>query len=100
MEFREIRDAARLALKRGMQTQHFVYVLESLADPDRQYVGLAVNVSHRLEAHNAGQSPHTARHRPWRLLVAIGFADADRAVRFGKFLRTDTGRAFARHHFR
>ena len=85
---------------RGMQPQHFVYVLESLADPDRHYIGLAANVWTRLEAHNAGLSPHTARHRPWRLLVAIGFADVDRAVRFEKFLKTGTGEAFARHHFR
>jgi predicted GIY-YIG superfamily endonuclease len=59
-----------------------------------------VDVARRLEDHNAGRSPHTARHRPWRLLVAVGFADAERAVRFGKFLKTDPGQAFARHHFR
>ena len=83
-----------------MDTRRFVYVLESIVEPERHYIGLTADVSHRLEAHNAGLSWHTAKHRPWRLLVTIEFADAACAARFEKFLKTGSGRAFGRHHFR
>jgi putative endonuclease len=52
-----------------------VYVLESCSDPDRHYTGICTDVSTRLAFHNEGLSEHTAKHRPWRLLVAIEFAD-------------------------
>ncbi len=83
----------------GMELRRFVYILESVADPRRRYVGLTSDVTRRLVAHNTGQSPHTASHRPWRLLVAIAFADETHAIRFEKFLKSGSGRAFATHHF-
>jgi putative endonuclease len=81
-----------------MPLPQFVYVLESVADRDRHYIGLTADVSHRVEARKAGLSWHTAKHRPWRLLVTIEFADAACAVRFEKFLKPGSGRAFARRH--
>ena len=77
----------------------FVYVLRSLANPDRHYVGLTSNVAARLAAHTAGQSAHTAKYRPWKVLVAIEFADATRAPSFERYLKSCSGRAFALRHF-
>ena len=53
-----------------MQEKLFVYVLRSDVDTARHYVGLTANVTDRLAAHNAGQSVHTARSRPWSLAIA------------------------------
>ena len=78
----------------------FVYVLESLTEPDRHYTGLCTNVEERLELHNNGLSHHTAKWRPWRLIVAIEFAEEVVAARFERYLKTGSGRAFARRHFR
>lgn len=78
----------------------FVYLLNSDADPDRFYTGLTCDVGARLKAHNAGDSPRTAAGRPWRVIVAIEFADQERAVRFEKYLKSGSGRAFAGRHFR
>jgi putative endonuclease len=81
-------------------TKHCVYVLESLADAARHYVGLTSgSAERRLAWHNAGLSHHTAKHRPWRVLVSIEFADVTTAVRFEKYLKTGSGRAFASKHF-
>ena len=77
----------------------FVYVLESLSNPSRHYVGSSADVTTRLAAHNAGASSHTAKFRPWRLTVSIQFADAARADRFERYLKSGSGRAFARAHF-
>jgi putative endonuclease len=81
------------------EPKHFVYVLESAPKPDRHYIGLTSDVPARLEAHNEAGSLHTAKHRPWKLLVAMEFTDENRAARFERYLKTGSGRAFARRHF-
>jgi len=81
------------------QPKRFVYVLENLKATARHYVGLTSNVPRRLAAHNAGTSLYSARYRPWRLRVAIEFADASGAAAFEKHLKTPSGRAFAKRHF-
>jgi predicted GIY-YIG superfamily endonuclease len=55
------------------RSQRFVYLLHSAQDPEQYYVGLTSDPSNRLTVHNDGDSPHTARHRPWRLVVTIEF---------------------------
>ena len=77
----------------------FVYVLRSASAPARHYVGLTSDVAARLAAHNAGQSPHTAKHKPWRLIVSLEFADQNSAARFEQYLKSGSGRAFAKRHF-
>lgn len=72
--------------------RRFVYVIVSVADPRRRYVGLTWDVSKRLLSHNEGQSLQTARHRPWRLVVYLGFATADGAAAFAKYLKSGAGR--------
>ena len=82
-----------------MSDKRTVYVLRSERDPNRHYTGLTTDVGERLRWHNAGQSVHTARNRPWRLLVTIEFADASTAGRFERYLKSGSGRAFAVRHF-
>jgi predicted GIY-YIG superfamily endonuclease len=77
---------------------HFVYVLESARNPDRHYVGLTSDLGARLSAHNDGRSPHSAKFRPWRLVIAVQFADRTAAARFERHLKSGSGRAFAREH--
>jgi len=79
--------------------KRFVYVLRSASDPRRHYVGLSADVRKRLTSHNAGQSPHTSKHRPWTLLISLEFRDEPSAVRFEKYLKSGAGRAFAKRHF-
>ena len=84
---------------RMISSLHVVYVLESVSEPARHYTGLSSSAVERLVWHNAGPSGHTAKHRPWKLLVSIEFADAASALRFEKYLKTGSGRAFAKRHF-
>jgi putative endonuclease len=53
----------------------------------------------RLDEHNGGKSVHTNKYRPWKLMVSIGFADAAKAVAFERYLKSGSGRAFAKKHF-
>ena len=80
--------------------KRFVYILKSENDPDECYVGVTADPDARLRAHSAGMSAHTARYRPWRTLVCIEFDEEEPAVRFERYLKTGSGREFARRHFR
>ncbi len=75
-----------------------MYVLRSERDPTRHYVGLTADLSRRLACHNAGQNIDTAKDRPWRVVVFLEFADADSAARFEHYLKSGSGRAFAKRH--
>ena len=77
----------------------FVYVLKSLSDPSRYYVGVTTDVNGRLTWHNDGACESTREYRPWIVDVIIAFADQERAIRFEKYLKSGSGRAFAKRHF-
>lgn len=77
----------------------YVYLIQSLSHPEQRYTGLTADVAKRLDAHNAGQSAHTAKYHPWQLLVSLAFADQGKAILFEKYLKTGSGRAFAVKHF-
>ena len=79
--------------------QRFVYILRSERDPSRHYVGRTANVDERLRWHNEGLSGQTVLHRPWRILVTVEFADGPTAARFERYLKSGSGRAFAKRHF-
>ena len=78
----------------------YAYLLESIEHPEEWYVGLTDDLRIRFDAHNAGQSPHTAKYRPWRLVTYIAFTDETKAIAFEEYLKTGSGRAFAKKHFR
>jgi predicted GIY-YIG superfamily endonuclease len=78
--------------------KRFVYVLRSGTDPSRHYVGLTSDLERRLEWHNHGPSGQTIHHRPWSVAVSVEFADEKTAVRFERYLKSGSGRAFAKRH--
>ena len=82
-----------------MSEFHYVYILVSKSDPARHYTGLTDDLASRLKAHNAGQLPYTARHRPWQIDTAIAFRSREKARDFETYLKTHSGRAFASRHF-
>jgi predicted GIY-YIG superfamily endonuclease len=74
----------------------FVHILQSIAFPDRFYAGVTTNVSERLAKHNAGEVHHTSKYGPWRLKTYIAFSDKAQAHAFEKYLKSGSGRAFAK----
>jgi predicted GIY-YIG superfamily endonuclease len=74
----------------------YVYILESIREPDRHYAGSTDDLKARLRKHNAGEVPHTSKFRPWRLKTYLAFSNEKQAVAFEKYLKTGSGRAFAK----
>jgi predicted GIY-YIG superfamily endonuclease len=74
----------------------YVYILESTGHPEESYAGLTEDLRARLAAHNAGQSPHIAKFKPWRLVTCAAFSNDAKAVSFERYLKSASGRAFAK----
>jgi len=81
-------------------TKNFVYILQSINHPDQFYTGLCSDVDARLAAHNAGQSPHTSKFKPWRLVSYHWFENEQAAIAFERYLKSGSGRAFAAKRLR
>ena len=77
----------------------YVYILESVNNPEHYYVGRTEALHDRLKRNNAGEVPHTSQHRPWRIKTAIAFTDPTQAVQFERYLKKSSGRAFAKKRF-
>jgi putative endonuclease len=75
---------------------YYVYILQALNDRERFYVGCTEDLKERLVKHNNGEVPHTSKHKPWEIKTAIAFKDKQRATAFERYLKSASGRAFAR----
>jgi predicted GIY-YIG superfamily endonuclease len=78
--------------------RRFVYVIRSEKNGMR-YVGSTSDVVRRVATHNSGGSEFTAPHRPWSILASVEFPSEQAALRFERYLKTGSGRAFAKRHF-
>ena len=75
---------------------YYVYFLRSIRFPKTVYVGITTNIKERLATHNSGGSIHTKNDRPWKLTICVAFEQRDRAKQFERYLKTQSGRAFAK----
>lgn len=78
---------------------HYVYILQSEANPEHFYTGLTDDLKERLRKHNAGEVRHTKKFKPWKIKTAVAFENRERAAAFERYLKSGSGRAFARKHF-
>jgi putative endonuclease len=74
----------------------YVDILQSTGATEHYYVGVTDDLRVRLRKHNAGEVPHTSKYAPWAIKTYIGFTDERRAFLFEKYLKSPSGRAFAK----
>jgi predicted GIY-YIG superfamily endonuclease len=80
------------------QMFHYVCLLKSQSDPSRHDTGLTEDLDSPLAKHNRGEVPSTTPFRPWCIDVAIAFRERNKAVAFENYLKSHSGRAFAKKH--
>ncbi len=73
----------------------YVYMLQTIDHPKQCYTGFTSDLKKRLTSHNNGESFHTAKYRPWKLVAYQAFDDKLRALDFEKYLKSGSGKAFA-----
>lgn len=74
----------------------YVYILQSELHPEHFYTGFTEDLEDRLKSHNQGKCKHTTKHIPWKIKTAIAFTDKQKARHFETYLKTASGRAFAK----
>ncbi|HBP89083.1 MAG TPA: excinuclease ABC subunit C [Nitrospiraceae bacterium] len=74
----------------------YVYFIRSESHPNQSYIGITSDLKRRLAVHNSGGSFHTSKFMPWKLVTYMGFSDVSKALEFERYLKTGSGRAFAK----
>ena len=77
---------------------HYVYRIQSIKFPSRQYTGYSADLRRRLKDHNAGQCRYTAPFRPWEMHFYAAFASEEKAREFETYLKSGSGIAFGKKH--
>ena len=72
---------------------YYVYLLRSLKDPSKTYIGYTNNLEERLKRHDAGRSIHTQHDAPWRLVTYLAFSSESQAISFEKYIKVGSGHA-------
>ena len=75
---------------------HYAYILVSEKHEKRQYIGYSQDLRTRVSDHNKGKNVSTRSGRPWRLVFYAGFESETEARGFEAYLKTASGKAFAR----
>ena len=60
---------------------------------------MTTDFDRRLQDHNSGKAPHTARFKPWEIVVVVEFSKDEKADQFEAYLKSGSGHAFARKRF-
>ena len=87
---------AGLATLSGGAPLLYVYIIESLAEAGRFYVGITGDLKARLKTHNDRKVSHTSKFAPWRIKTYVAFSDETQAFQFERYLKTASGRAFSK----
>lgn len=74
----------------------YVYIFQSSDFPERYYVGVTGDLRSRLLTHNAGKVSHTSKYMPWTIKTYVAFSNEKQALAFEKYLKSASGRAFAK----
>ena len=82
-----------------MSNFHYVYILVDEATGTHFYIGCTEDLKSRLEKHNKGDVPHTAKFRPWKVETYIAFESEEKSIAFEHYLKSGSGHAFAKRHF-
>jgi len=99
-KLRRCRDGASriFAKQKDGQVMFYVYILQSINNPEHFYVGYTNNLKLRLDEHNSGYARHTNRYKPWKLRTYFAFDNQEKAESFELYLKGHAGRKFQKKH--
>jgi len=73
---------------------YIVYILTSIKNPNRYYIGITQDLDRRLKDHNNEQSGYAERYAPWQIETYITFKNKKKAEQFEAYLKEGSGQAF------
>jgi putative endonuclease len=63
---------------------YIVYILKSLKETSKYYIGLTEDLDRRLNEHNSGITGYSKRYAPWQVETYVVFRNRLLAVEFEK----------------
>jgi predicted GIY-YIG superfamily endonuclease len=90
-QFKEAKNATPIP-----PNMHYAYILRSISHPDKFYYGSTADLKKRIGVHQIGGNTSTRPFRPWTLVWYGGFPCKQTAEKFENYLKTASGKAFAR----
>jgi putative endonuclease len=70
---------------------YYVYVLESVKDDGRLYIGFTHDLRQRVQNHNRANNFSTKAYAPWRVIFYESYLSKDDALRREHYLKTNQG---------
>lgn len=80
-----------------LKPEYHVYILRCI--DNTYYIGKTKDLEKRLNRHQKGMVSYTVRRVPIKLVCYTTFFDEWTAAKFEKYLKSRSGRAFAKRHF-
>jgi predicted GIY-YIG superfamily endonuclease len=80
----------------SVKKQWYVYILK--CSNNKIYTGCTHDLSERIQSHSRGEVISTKSYLPVEILTYICFSDKYLAFNFEKYLKSGSGRAFAKKH--
>ena len=78
---------------------YIVYILTSLLDSSKYYIGITENLEGRIKEHNSGKKGYSKQYAPWQIETYITFRDKILAQEFERYLKVGSGHAFLKKRF-
>jgi len=82
-----------------VEGRYYVYILKSIKDSSKSYIGFTTDINRRLTEHNNKTQNYSKRYAPWEIKNYITFCDKEKAFKFEKYLKSGSGKAFLNKHF-
>lgn len=84
----------------GTHISYTYIIFHSISHPDRRYIGSTADLKAHFVKHNAGEVTHISKFKPWKEEACIAFELEGWTHAFEFYLKTGSGHAFAKRHFR
>ncbi len=86
-------------VNKHQEEELYVYLIESIPNPKKRYVGRTNDIKRRMGEHNGGGTISTDENRPWKLVAFLKFENQFKAEKFEAYLKHGSGHTFANRHF-
>ena len=81
--------------------EYFVYILRSLSNPGKTYVGFTSNLILRMREHNITdqfKGAYTKKFRPWEVIYIEYCCDKSEAMQRERWFKSGVGREWIKGH--
>lgn len=82
-----------------LNMMYYTYILESIAHQEL-YIGYTNDLRRRFSEHNNGESKHTSKFRPWRIIYYEACLNKKDAERRELYFKTSQGRRLLRRRLK